>query len=204
MLLFKSYLVGLATKTTSSSRGNMHSPAAFSKVKSEKYNTSFHWYRWLRLIPETLSFTGEWWLQQLWKLWWKAFKKHPKQDVDLASIVNKYLLIWASRRWEMLFNLLWNVGPRSNMLTFWEQEFTKRKKKETIAYSLHIAHKDQFSKKKREVNRNTRMLVHFLELFSIVVTNFWDWSIRNNDKTLNLASKLPTWYQKCISQPAVH
>lgn len=58
------------------------------------------------------------------------------------------------------------------MLTFREQKFTKRKKKETIAYSLHIAHKDQLSKKKREVNRNMRMFVHFLELFSIVVTNF--------------------------------
>lgn len=73
-----SYLVALATKTTSYSRGNMHLPAAFTKVKSEKNDLLFHQYRWLTVIPETLSFTGEGQLQQLWKLGWKAIKKHPK------------------------------------------------------------------------------------------------------------------------------
>lgn len=181
----------------------MHPPATFTKVKSEKYDSVFHGYHWLTVIPETLSITGEGWLQQLWKLWWKSIKKRPKQDADLTSIVNKYLVIEDSRKWEMLFNHSWNVGPRSKMLTFWEQKCTKRKRKETIAYNLHIVHKKQLSKK-REANRYKRILVHFLELFSTAVTNFVDWSTRNNDKTLNLASKLSTWYQKCISQPAVH
>lgn len=166
--------------------------------------TLFHGYRWLTVVPETLSFTGEGWLQQLWKLRWKAFKKHPKQDADLASIFNKYLLMGDSRKWNKFFNHSWNVDLRFKMLTFWEQKYTKRKRKETIVYSLHTVHKEQLSKKKREIDRNKRMLVHFLELFSTAVTNFIDWSTRKNDKTLDLASKLPTWYQKCISQSAVH
>lgn len=58
--------------------------------------------------------------------------------------------------------------------------------------------------KKRDVNRDRRRLVHFSELFSTAVTNFVVCSTRNNDRTLDLASKLPAWYQKCISQPAVH
>lgn len=40
-----SYLVALATKTTSYSRGNMHLPAGFTKVKSEKNDLLFHQYR---------------------------------------------------------------------------------------------------------------------------------------------------------------
>jgi len=84
------------------------------------------------------------------------------------------------------------------------QKYTKRKTKEKNTLQFIHSSRRAAQQKKKDVNRDRRLLVHFSELFSTTVTNFVVCSTRNNDKTWDLASKLPTWYQKCVSQPAVH
>lgn len=94
--------------------------------------------------------------------------------------------------------------PGLRCLYFQKREIHQEEEKRNN--SLQFIHRSWKSaqQKKRDVNRHRIRFVHFWGWFSTAVTKFVVCSTINNDKTLDLASKLPCWYEKCVPQPAVH